>query len=67
VSGNISDKINRFLEENANEIEKVIDVKLSTSPVITSRETDKQMIIVTALIHHKIRQRCADNLKKYNR
>ena len=49
-------KINRFLGEDASEIEKVIDVKLSTSPVLTSRETDKEMIIVTVLIHYKIRQ-----------
>ena len=31
-SENISEKINRSLEENASEIEKVIDVKLSTLP-----------------------------------
>jgi hypothetical protein len=57
-SGNISEKINRFLEENATQIEKVIDVKLSTtsSSVLASRETDTQMIIVTVLIHYKIRQ-----------
>jgi hypothetical protein len=41
-SENISEKINRFLGEDASEIEKVIDVKLSTSPVLTSRETDKR-------------------------
>ena len=51
-----SEKINKFLEDNAIQIEKVIDVKLSTSPVLTSRETDKQMIMVTVLIHSKIRQ-----------
>ncbi len=55
-SENISEKINRFLEENASEIEKVIDVKLSTSPILTSPETDKQMIVVTVLLHYKIRQ-----------
>ncbi len=55
-SENISEKINRFLEENASEIEKVIDVKLSTSPILTSPETDKQMIVVTVLIHYKIKQ-----------
>jgi hypothetical protein len=55
-SENISAKINKFLEDNATQIEKVIDVKLSTSPILTSHETDKQMIIVTVLIHYKIRQ-----------
>jgi hypothetical protein len=55
-SENISAKINKFLEDNATQIEKVIDVKLSTSPILTSQETDKQMIVVTVLIHYKIRQ-----------
>jgi hypothetical protein len=55
-SENISARINKFLEDNAIQIEKVIDVKLSTSPVVASLETDKQMIIVTILIHYKIRQ-----------
>ncbi len=55
-SENISEKINKFLEDNATQIEKVIDVKLSTSPVLASPETDKQMIIVAVLIHYKIRQ-----------
>jgi hypothetical protein len=55
-SENISGKINKFLEDNAIQIEKVIDVKLSTSPILASRETDKLMIIVTVLIHYKIRQ-----------
>ena len=31
-SEDISGKINKFLEDNAIQIEKVIDVKLSTSP-----------------------------------
>lgn len=30
---NIAGKINKFLEENAVEIEKVIDIKLSTSSI----------------------------------
>jgi hypothetical protein len=29
---NIAEKINKFLEENAAKIEKVIDIKLSISP-----------------------------------
>lgn len=29
------EKINKFLEENAAEIEKVIDIKLSTSPILS--------------------------------
>jgi hypothetical protein len=33
VMKNIAGKINKFLEENAVEIEKVIDIKLSTSPI----------------------------------
>jgi len=55
-SENISGKINKFLEDNAIQIEKVVDVKLSTSPVLASHETDKLMIIVTVLVHYKIRQ-----------
>jgi hypothetical protein len=56
-SENISSKINKFLEENAIQIEKVIDIKLSTtSSVLASHDTDRQMIIVTVLIHYKIRQ-----------
>lgn len=55
--GNIAGKINRFLEENAAEIKRVIDIKLSTSPILSSRDTDNQMMmIVTVLIHYKIRQ-----------
>lgn len=57
---NISGKINKFLEDNAIQIEKVIDVKLSTSPILASRETDKLMIIVTILVHYKIRQDVKD-------
>ena len=56
---NIAEKINKFLEENAAEIEKVIDIKLSTSPILSSRDTDNQMI-VTVLIHYKIRQEVKD-------
>jgi hypothetical protein len=33
VMKNIVGKINKFLEENAVEIEKVIDIKLSTTPI----------------------------------
>jgi hypothetical protein len=58
-SENISAKINKFLEDNATQIEKVVDVKLSTtsSPLLASHEADKQMtIIVTVLVHYKIRQ-----------
>ena len=56
--GNIAGKINRFLEENAAEIKRVIDIKLPTSPILSSRDTDNQMMmmIVTVLIHYKIRQ-----------
>jgi hypothetical protein len=56
VLKNISGEINKFLEDNAIQIEKVIDVKLSTSPILASHETDKLIIIVTVLVHHKIRQ-----------
>jgi hypothetical protein len=52
---NIAAKINKFLEENAAEIEKVIDIKISTSPILSSRDTDNQMII-TVLLHYQIRQ-----------
>lgn len=58
---NIAGKINKFLEENAVEIEKVIDIKLSTSPILSSHDTiDSQMIIVTVIIHYKIRQEAND-------
>jgi hypothetical protein len=56
---NIAEKINKFLEENAAEIEKVIDIKLSTSPILSSRDTDNQMV-VTVLVHYKIRQEVND-------
>ena len=55
-SEDISGKINKFLEDNAIQIEKVINVKLSTSPILASHEADKQMIAITVLIHYKIRQ-----------
>jgi hypothetical protein len=32
---NIAGKINKFLEEKAAEIEEVIDIKLSTSPILS--------------------------------
>ena len=57
---NIAEKINKFLEENAAEIEKVIDIKLSTSPILSSSDTDNQMIIVTVLVHYQIRQEVND-------
>jgi hypothetical protein len=57
---NIAGKINKFLEENAAEIEKVIDIKLSTSPILSSSDTDNQMIIVTILVHYQIRQEVND-------
>jgi hypothetical protein len=56
---NIAEKINKFLEENAAEIEKVIDIKLSTSPILSSNDTDNQMI-VTVLLHYQIRQEVND-------
>jgi hypothetical protein len=56
---NIAGKINKFLEENAAEIEKVIDIKLSTSPILSSRDTDNRMII-TVLLHYQIRQEVND-------
>jgi hypothetical protein len=57
---NIAGKINKFLEEKAGEIEEVIDIKLSTSPPLSSRDTDNQMRIVTVLLHYKIRQEVND-------
>jgi hypothetical protein len=56
---NITEKINKFLEENAAEIEKVIDIKLSTSSIRSSSDTDNQMI-VTVLLHYQIRQEVND-------
>jgi hypothetical protein len=51
---NIARKINKFLEEKAAEIEEVIDIKLSTSPLCCDHTDDQ--IIVTVLVHYKIRQ-----------
>ncbi len=51
---NIARKINKFLEEKAAEIEEVIDIKLSTSPLCSDDDTDDQMI-VTVLVHYKVR------------
>ncbi|MDQ3840475.1 MAG: hypothetical protein M3297_14540 [Thermoproteota archaeon] len=56
---NITEKINKFLEENAAEIEQVIDIKLSTSSIRSSSGTDNQMI-VTVLLHYQIRQEVND-------
>jgi hypothetical protein len=56
---NIAEKINKFLKQNAAEIEKVIDIKLSTSQILSSHDTDNQMII-TVLIHYQIRQEVND-------
>jgi hypothetical protein len=56
---NIAGKINKFLEEKAAEIEEVIDIKLSTSPLLSSHDTDNQMI-VTVLVHYKVRQEVND-------
>jgi hypothetical protein len=56
---NIAGKINKFLEEKAAEIEDVIDIKLSTSPLLSSHDTDNQMI-VTVLVHYKVRQEVND-------
>jgi hypothetical protein len=56
---NIAEKINKFLKQNATEIEKVIDIKLSTSQILSSHDTDNQMII-TVLIHYQIRQEVND-------
>jgi hypothetical protein len=49
---NIAGKINKFLEEKAAEIEEVIDIKLSTSPLFSFHDTHNQMI-VTVLVHYK--------------
>ncbi len=57
---NIAGKINKFLEQNAAEIEKVIDIKLSTFPILSSHDTYNQMIIVTVLVHYQIRQEVND-------
>ena len=57
---NIAEKINKFLEENAAEIEKAIDIKLSTSSILSSSDTDNQLIIVTVLVHYQIRQEMND-------
>ena len=56
---NIAGKINKFLEEKAAEIEEVIDIKLSTSPLLSSHDTHNQMV-VTVLVHYKIRQKVND-------
>ena len=56
---NIAGKINKFLEEKAAEIEEVIDIKLSTSPLLSSLDTHNQMI-VTVLVHYKVRQEVND-------
>jgi hypothetical protein len=56
---NIAEKVNKFLAENAAKIEKVIDIKLSTSPILSSHDTDNQMI-VTVLVHYQIRQEVND-------
>jgi hypothetical protein len=56
---NIAGKINKFLEEKAAEIEEVIDIKLSTSPLLPSHDTHNQMI-VTVLVHYKVRQEMND-------
>lgn len=56
---NIAGKINKFLEEKAAEIEEVIDIKLSTSPLLSSPDTHNQMI-VTVLVHYKVRQEVND-------
>ena len=56
---NIAGKINKFLEEKAAEIEEVIDIKLSTSPLPSSHDTHNQMI-VTVLVHYKVRQEVND-------
>jgi hypothetical protein len=52
---NIAAKTNKFLKENTAKIEKVMDIKLSTSSIFSSRDTDNQ-IIVTVLIHYQIIQ-----------
>ena len=56
---NIAGKINKFLEEKAAEIEEVIDIKLSTSFLLSSHDTHNQMI-VTVLVHYKVRQEVND-------
>ena len=56
---NIAGKINKFLEEKAAEIEEVIDIKLSISPLLSSHDTHNQMI-VTVLVHYKVRQEVTD-------
>jgi hypothetical protein len=56
----IAQKINKFLEEKAAEIEEVIDIKLSTSPLSSSHDTDDQMI-VTVLVHYKVRQETSED------
>jgi predicted RNA-binding protein (virulence factor B family) len=56
---NITQKVNKFLEEKAAEIEEVRDIKLSTLPILSSHDTHNQMI-VTVLIHYKIRQEVND-------
>jgi hypothetical protein len=55
----ITGKVNKFLEDNAAELEKVIDIKLSTSPILSSRDTPNRMI-VTVLVHYRIRQEVND-------
>jgi hypothetical protein len=57
----IAQKINKFLEEKAAEIEEVIDIKLSTtSTLCSSHDTDDQMI-VTVLLHYKVRQETSED------
>jgi hypothetical protein len=63
---NIAGKINKFLEEKAAEIEEVIDIKLSTSPILSSPATDNQMMIVTVLVHYKVRQEVNDRAGSTN-
>lgn len=55
----IAQKINKFLEGKAAEIEEVTDIKLSTSPLCSSHDTDDQMI-VTVLVHYKVRQETSE-------
>jgi hypothetical protein len=59
-SANIARKINKFLKEKAAEIEEVIDIKLSTSPLYSSHDTDDQMI-VTVLVHYRVRQETSEH------
>jgi hypothetical protein len=63
---NIAGKINKFLEEKAAEIEEVIDIKLSTSPILSSSATDNQIMIVTVLVHYKVRQELNDRAGSTN-